>query len=144
MGVFRSNTYKKNLIKCTCWLISPLRKHFKSWHNILELCIIFESLDSPQVRQCLISSIKNIVYELDLGSQEIGDIGKMGKLGGDRAYCPIFQKQNFGSTGQKLPRSSYQSFLLLPNFAWFLYFIPNILSRIISIFFITSKSFSNF
>ena len=42
-----------------------------------------------------------------------------------------FQKWNFNTSGQKLRKSRYQSFLILPSFAWLLYYLPNILSGII-------------
>ena len=41
------------------------------------------------------------------------------------------QKWNFNTSGQKLRKSRYQSFLILPSFAWLLYYLPNILSGII-------------
>ena len=34
-----------------------------------------------------------------------------------------FKKQNFGNSIQKLPKSKYQSFLVITSFAWFLYFV---------------------
>ena len=44
--------------------------------------------------------------------------------------CPVPsilpQKSNFGNSGQKLHKSRYQSFLVLSNFAWSIYFLPNI------------------
>ena len=85
----------------------------------------------------MISSIANLAYELphellnDLGLEIFGNKKKLGKsqdLGGD------FQKLNFGNSSQKRCKSRYQTFLFLSSFTGFLYFIPNILSRIVDIF----------
>ena len=40
-------------------------------------------------------------------------------------------KYNFCNSAQKLRKSMYQSFLLLPNLAWFPYFVSNVLSSIV-------------
>ena len=46
------------------------------------------------------------------------------------AYCPVFVPEiKLCIGGQRLHRSSCQSFLLLSNFDWFLFFAPNLLSR---------------
>ena len=42
-----------------------------------------------------------------------------------------FQKLNFGSSSQKTRKSRYQTFLVLSSFTGFLYFVPNILPRIV-------------
>ena len=42
-----------------------------------------------------------------------------------------FQKLNFGSSSQKTPKSRYQTFLVLSSFTGFLYFVPNILPKIV-------------
>ena len=40
------------------------------------------------------------------------------------------EKLNFYTTDQNLDKSRYQSFLVLSNYAWFSYFLSNILSWI--------------
>ena len=42
----------------------------------------------------------------------------------------LSQKLNFCNSSQKIRQSRYQSFVVLSNYIWFLYFIPNILSKI--------------
>ena len=42
-----------------------------------------------------------------------------------------FQKLNFGNSSQKTHKSRYQTFLVLSSFIGLLYFVPNILSRIV-------------
>ena len=72
----------------------------------------------------------------------------MSKLGGDRTSAQSsILKKNFCNSGQKLRRSSYQSFLLLSSFTWFLYLCSNILSRIVCLnkfVYNSGESFSNF
>ena len=46
------------------------------------------------------------------------------------AQTPL-QKSIFSTGGQNLHKSSCQTFLVLPNFACFSHFLPNILSRIV-------------
>ena len=58
--------------------------------------------------------------------RKLGNIRKISNLG---AQSP-FQKLNFHNSSQKTRKSTYQTFLALPNFIRFLYFIPNILSGI--------------
>ena len=41
-----------------------------------------------------------------------------------------FQKLNFGNSSQKTRKSRYQIFFALSSFTGFLYFVPNILSKI--------------
>ena len=105
-----------------------------------------------------------MIFELPI----LGDCGEiLGKcqncFGIEPSAQSSLQKENFCNGSQKMRRSSYQSFLLLLIFAWFLYFWK-ILSRIeycqrehifvynssqstsnfnVLIFFQTSKSFSN-
>ena len=42
-----------------------------------------------------------------------------------------FQKLNLGNSSRKTRKSRYQTFLDLSSFTGFLYFVPNILSRIV-------------
>ena len=51
-----------------------------------------------------------------------------------------FQKSNFRNGGQNLRKSRSQSFLVLSNFTLFLYFVPNILSRMVELF---TQTFAN-
>ena len=46
-------------------------------------------------------------------------------------YQSPLQKQIFGKSNKKLHRSRFQCFFILFNFAWFLYFVSNILSRVV-------------
>ena len=48
-----------------------------------------------------------------------------------------FQKLNFGNSSEKTRKNRYQTFLVLSSFTRFLYFAPNILSRI----FLSNQSF---
>lgn len=53
------------------------------------------------------------------------------KVGWNKVQClAFFQENNFCNSGLKLPRSRYQSFLLMSNFASFLHFVPEILFKI--------------
>ena len=45
----------------------------------------------------------------------------------------LFEKFDFGSSNQKSRKNGYQTFLFLYNITGFLYFVPNILSRIVGI-----------
>ena len=46
--------------------------------------------------------------------------------------CPVsLPELNFGSSSQKTSKSRYQTFLVLSSFTGFLYFVPNILPRIV-------------
>ena len=48
------------------------------------------------------------------------------------AQSPL-QKLRFGSSSQKTRKSRYQTFLVLSSFTGFLYFVPNILPRIVDL-----------
>ena len=63
-----------------------------------------------------------------LGNKEI--LGKSQIWVEPSAQSP-FQKLNFGSSSQKTCKSRYQTFLVLPSFTGFVYFVPNILPRIV-------------
>ena len=45
----------------------------------------------------------------------------------------LFEKFDFGNSNQKSRKNGYQTFLFLYNITGFLYFVPNILSRIVGI-----------
>ena len=45
-----------------------------------------------------------------------------------------FYKYIFSNSSQKLHRSRFQGFLVLPNFVWFLYLVSNILSKILDVY----------
>ena len=60
------------------------------------------------------------------GNKEI--LGKSQTWVETSAQSP-FQKSNFGNNSQKTCKSRYQNFLVLSSCTWFLYFVPNILSR---------------
>ena len=81
----------------------------------------------------------NLVYELPhelpnelrhriLGNKEI--LGKCQIWVQTSAQSP-FQKLNFGNSIQKTLKSRYQTFIVLPSFTGFLYFVPSFLSRIV-------------
>ena len=52
-----------------------------------------------------------------------------------------FQKLNFGNSSEKTRKSKYQTFLVLSSFTGFLYFVSNILSRIVDT--LSSKNFTD-
>ena len=79
----------------------------------MEFCNILENFYSPQVKEYLTTSIKNIVHELP-----------------NDLRLRILDIKLFNSL-QKLRRSSYQSFLPLHNFARYSYFLLNILPKIV-------------
>ena len=73
-----------------------------------------------------------------------GDDGDENKKAKDTKKCFIkselkleyynlisFQKLNFGNNSQKTRKSRYQIFLDLSSFTGFIYFVPNILPRIV-------------
>ena len=82
----------------------------------------------------MISSIANLVYELpnDLRLGILGNIRKTWNLGGE-TWVPSLSSRilNFGNSSQN-SRKSRNQFFFLSSFTWFLYFVPNILPRIVS------------
>ena len=62
-------------------------------HKILELC---NTLEKFQVKQCLISNIKDIVYKLpyelpnNLSLKILGNVRNILKFGGYKAFWPVF------------------------------------------------------
>ena len=82
--------------------------------------------DSPQVKRNVISSIANLVYELpyELPPNEFSPLGG--------PWCPHKKKKRLKILKHaKTPKCKYQTFLALSSFTGFLYFTPNILSRIV-------------
>ena len=58
----------------------------------------------------------------------------MSNVGEDAAYWPVFfHKLNVDNSCQKTRKIRYYVFQVLPNFVVFLYFAPNILSRILDL-----------
>ena len=51
----------------------------------------------------------------------------------------LFKKFNFGSSSQKSRKNAYQAFLFLSNITGFLYFVPDILSRIVDYIFLSNS-----
>ena len=99
--------------------------------------------ESPQVKQYLISSITNLVHELPhklpndlrlriLGNQEILEKCQMWVQTQPNSQSS-FQKLNVDNSCQKTRKIRYYIFEVLPNFIVSLYFVPNILSRIVDI-----------
>ena len=106
-------------------------------HNILKFYNVSVPIRLTTSKGNVISSIRNLVYELphelpnnlrlkDLSKE--GNIRKISNLGG--AQSPP-QKLNLGNSRQNTRKSRYQTFLALSSFTGFLYFVPNILSRIV-------------
>ena len=86
------------------------------------------------VQGLVIPNIKSIVYELsnvlpnDCSLNNLENIWS--KLGRDRVHGLVFPlEKTFCHSGKTLCWKTYEK--LLSNFAWFLYFVPNILSRIV-------------
>ena len=88
----------------------------------------------------MISSIANLVYGLPhelpndlrlriLGKKEV--LGKSQIWVGTSSQSP-FQKLNFGSGSQNASKRRYEPFLVLSSFTGFLYFVSNILPRIVA------------
>ena len=97
--------------------------------------------NSPQIKQNLISSITNLVYELShglpnnlrlriIGNQKILEKSQVWLETKPKAQSP-FQKSNSFNSSQKEQKNRYQSFLVLSNFTGFVYSVPNITSRIV-------------
>ena len=95
----------------------------------------------------MLSSIANLVYKLPhdmtndvrlrvLDNKEILEKSKIWVETLSSAQSP-FQKLNFGNSSQKTRKSRYQTFLVLSSYTGFLYFVPNILSRIVAILLIS-------
>ena len=91
----------------------------------------------------MISSIANLLYELPhelpndlrlriLGNKEILVKSQIWVETEPSAQSP-FQKLNLGSSSQKTRKGRYQTFLVLSSFTGFLYFVPNILPRIVGL-----------
>ena len=89
----------------------------------------------------MISSIANLVHELPhelpndvrlriWGNKEILGKSQIWVETQPSAQSP-FQKLNFGSNSQKTRKSGYRTFLVLSSFTEFLYFVSNILPRIV-------------
>ena len=89
----------------------------------------------------MISSISNLVYELphelpnDLRLRILGNKEILGKsqicVETEPSTQSPFQKLDFGNSSQKTRKIRYQTFLFLSGFTGFLYFVPNILPRIV-------------
>ena len=69
----------------------------------------------------------------------ISSIGKKEILGKSQIWAVTqpsaqspFHKLNFGSSSKKTRKSRYQTFVVLFSFTGFLYFVPNVLLRMIS------------
>ena len=97
--------------------------------------------ESPRVKRYLISSIRNLLHELPselpndsrfriLGNQEILEKCQMWVQTQANAQSP-FQKLNVDTSCQKTRKIRYYTFEVLPNFIVSLYFVPNILPRIV-------------
>ena len=84
----------------------------------------------------MIASIANLVYELphklpnDLRLRILKNKETLRK---SQIWMETssFQKSNFGNGSQKTRKSRYKTFLVLFSFTGFLYFVPNILPRIV-------------
>ena len=92
---------------------------------------------SPQVKQYLVSSMVNLVYELpnDLrvasrvserlktqGRRKLGNIGKISNFVGDVAQCTVSPREiKLCQQQSKNTQSRYQTFLFLSNFTGFFY-----------------------
>ena len=84
----------------------------------------------------MIASIANLVYELphklpnDLRLRILRNKETLRK---SQIWMETssFQKSNFGNGNQKTRKSRYKTFLVLFSFTGFLYFVPNILPRIV-------------
>ena len=97
--------------------------------------------NSPQVKQNLISRIINFLKDLpndlpiDLRPRILGNEEMKWKswnwVEAQALQFPL-QKLIVAKSGQNLQKSRYHSFLALPNFAWFFYLWPNILSLIVA------------
>ena len=102
----------------------------------------------------MISRIANLVYELphelpnDLRLRILGNKKMLVKsqiwVETQPSTQSPFQKLNFGSSSQKTRKSRYQTFLVLSSFTGFLYFVPNILARIVNYLIFHLLQFSNF
>ena len=90
----------------------------------------------------MVSSTANLVYEFSqelpkelrlriLGNKEILGTSQIWVETYPSAHS-LFQKLNSVNSSQKTRKSRYQTFLGLSSFTRFLYFVPNILSRIVS------------
>ena len=83
------------------------------------------------------SSIANLVNKLphelpnDLRLRILGNKEMLGKSQIWRSGQSPFQKLNFGNSSPKAYKNWYQTFLDLYSFPGFLYFVANILSRIV-------------
>ena len=107
------------------------------WHFL----IIQHRSESPQINEYLISSITNLVQELPhklpnnlrlriLGNQKILEKCQVWVEMQPSAQSS-FHELNFDNSCQKTHKIRKQIFEVLSNFTGFLYFMPNILSRIV-------------
>ena len=96
--------------------------------------IIQLTFESPQVKRCLIFSIRNLVHGLpkDLRLRKLGKLQKcqMWVQTQPNAQSSL-QKLNVDNSFQKTRKIRNYIFEVLPNFIVSLYFVPNILSRIV-------------
>ena len=98
--------------------------------------------DEPQAKRNMISSTANLVYELphklsnDLRLRILGNkkILRKSQIWVEMQPCAqsSFQKLNFGNSSEKTHKNRYQTCLVLSSFTEFLYFVPNILPRIVA------------
>ena len=97
--------------------------------------------EQPQVNRYLISSITKLLHELlhkltndlrlwILGNQEILENCQIW-VETQPSVTSFFQKLNFDNSCQKPRKTRQQIFEVLSSFTGFLYFVPNVFSRIV-------------
>ena len=87
----------------------------------------------------MISGTANLLYELPYelpNDLRLRILGNKEILGKSQIWVETFSPPeiNFGSSSQKTRKSRQQNFLVLSSFTGFLYFVPNILPRIVAEF----------
>ena len=64
---------------------------------------------------------RELLKDLRQGNlRKLGNFRKISNLGGDIAYCPVYQKSNFSDNCQNVSKNRYQRFLFLFSFTEFL------------------------
>ena len=126
------------------YLKNIYEQHYNIRHNILELynVLIQTRLTASktkhdiqysklgiQVASRVAKRLKN--WDRILGNKEILGKSQIWAVTQPSAQSP-FHKLNFGSSSKKTRKSRYQTFVVLFSFTGFLYFVPNVLLRMIS------------
>ena len=70
----------------------------------------------------IFGNITKTVFRTYKKELRLGNIRKVTQLGGTQSIIPVSSEKIFGNSSQNLRKGRYQIFLVLFNFAWFIFF----------------------